>query len=97
MITKDLLKVAELVKPENYVSIRELQKSPTKTLSSWPLKIILSNWKPIWIFFSIDKFEQLQEEMELLHDEKYLKDIQEARAETEFVPAEEVWAKAWLN
>jgi hypothetical protein len=33
MTTKELLAITELVKPENYISIRELQKSPTKALS----------------------------------------------------------------
>jgi len=74
-----------------------LQKSSTKTLLSWLLKIILSNWQPIWVFFSIDEFEQLQEEMELLQDEKYLKDIQEARAETEEYSREDIVKMFNLN
>ncbi len=74
-----------------------MQKSSTKTLLSWLLKIILSNWQPIWVFFSIDEFEQLQEEMELLQDEKYLKDIQEARAETEEYSREDIVKMFNLN
>jgi len=96
MTTKELLAMVEVLKPENYVSIRELQKSPTKTLLNGDMKIVLNNWKPMWIFFTIDKFEQLKEDLELLQDEKYLKDIQEAREEKEFVSAEEVWEKAGL-
>ena len=81
MTTKELLAITELVKPENYISIRELQKSPTKTLSNGDMKVILNNWKPMGVFFSLDKFEDIKEDLELLQDEKYLKDIEEARNE----------------
>ena len=97
MTTKELLAVAELVKPENYVSIREIQRSPTKTLSDWQMKIILNNWKPMGVFFSVDKFEQLKEDLELLQNGKYLKDIEEARAETEEYSREDIVKMFNLN
>jgi len=97
MTTQEILAVANIIKPENFVSIRELQKSPTKTLSSWDMKIILNNWKPVWVFFSIDQFEQLLEDIELLQDEQYLKDIEEARKETEEYSRDDVIKMFGLN
>ena len=96
MTPKEFLMLARLLRPENYVSIRQLQKSPSKVLSEWEFKIVINNWKPIWIFLSLEEFEKILEEYELLQDEEYLKDIEEARAEKEFIPAEEVWKKAGL-
>ena len=96
MTIQKLLQLAELIKPENFVSVRELQKSPSKTLSGGDMKIILSNGKPLGLFLSIKKFEQLKEDLELLNDKEYLKDIEEARAEKELIPADKVWEKAGL-
>lgn len=97
MTKQEMFAIANIMKPENFVSIRELQKAPSKTLSSWDVKIILNNWKPMWVFFSVEKFEQLKEDLELFQDEKYLKDIQEAREEKEEYSREDVVKMFNLN
>ena len=89
--------LGRLLRPENYVSIRQLQKSPSKVLSEWEFKIVINNWKPIWIFLSLEEFEKILEEYELLQDEEYLKDIEEARAEKEFYTREDVVKMFNLN
>ncbi len=97
MTTKQLLAITSLLKPENYVSIRELQKSPTKSLQTSWFKIIVNNWKPMWLFLSMKEFEKMQEEMQLLQDKQYLKDIEEAREEKEEYSREHVVKMFDLN
>jgi PHD/YefM family antitoxin component YafN of YafNO toxin-antitoxin module len=83
------------LKKDNFVSIRELQKSPGKVLKSGGYKIILQNSKPIGMFISWEDWEELEEQLKLLENKEYLKEIEESR-KAQPIPAEEVWKEAGL-
>lgn len=91
MTTQDLVSMWRILKKENFVSIRDLQKSPTKSLTSvyWP-KVIINNWKPMWVYLDYDDYEELMEDLEALSSKNYLKKIEESR-KSELVSAEKVW------
>lgn len=80
MTTAEMISTAKIMKRENFISIRDLQKSPTKSLSSeWELKFIMNNWKPMWVYVDYSTWEDILEEMELLWNDEYIKKIEESR------------------
>jgi len=80
MTTKELLATARLMKKENFVSIKELQKSPTKSLSgNGDPKFIMNNWKPMWVYMDYTAWEDILEDMEALSSDNYIKMIEESR------------------
>ncbi len=91
MTTQELIGLSKFMKKENFVSIKELQKSPTKSLS-WndDIKFIMNNWKPMWVFVDYAMWEDILEDMEALSSEKYIKMVEESRKSAN-IPAEKVW------
>ncbi len=98
MTTQEMIATAKFMKRENFVSIKDLQKSPTKSLSwEWDLKFIMNNWKPMWVFLDYSAWEDILEDMEALSSEKYLKMIEESRKSDKSYSREEVINKFNLS
>ncbi len=96
MTTQEMISSAKIMRKENFISIKELQKSPTKSLEKWwELKFIMNNWKPMWVFLNYWAWEDLLEEIELLSNKNYLEMIEKAR-KSENIPAEKVWEELWI-
>ena len=91
MTTNEMIAVANVLRKENFVSIRDLQKSPTKSLTSTDgMKIIINNWKPMWVYIDYDDYEELMEDLQALSNPKYLEKIRKSR-DSGIVPAKKVW------
>jgi len=98
MTTQEMISSAKIMRKENFISIRDLQKSPTKSLSwEWDLKFIMNNWKPMWVFLDYSVWEDLLEEIELLSNDKYLKMIEKARKSDKSYSREEIIEKFNLS
>ena len=98
MTTQEMIATAKFMKRENFVSIKDLQKSPTKSLSwEWDLKFIMNNWKPIWVFVDYSAWEDILEDMEALSSEKYLKMIKESRKSDKSYSREDIINKFNLS
>ena len=96
MTTAEMIASSKIMKRENFVSIRELQKSPTKILSSdWDLKFIMNNGKPMWVYLNYETWEDFLEEMELLANDEYINMIEKSRNSKD-IPAELVWKNLWI-
>lgn len=94
MTTNQLFSLSSLIKPENFVSIKEIQKAPNKALD-W-FKIVTNNGKPKWFYFTTEDLEDLFEDLEAMNSEHYKQMIRESREDTTLIPAEEVWNKLWI-
>ena len=91
MTTAEMIATTKLLKRENYVSIRDLQKSPTKSLTnSDDIKFIMNNWKPMWVYVNYTMWEDLLEDMEALKSDAYIKKIEEARKSEKSYSRDEV-------
>jgi len=98
MTTAEMLSIARVLRKENFVSIRDLQKSPTKSLTSteW-MKFIINNWKPMGVYIDYSDWEELFEDLEALKSEKYLKKIEESRKDKNIYSREDVIKKFNLS
>ena len=67
---------------DRFVSIKEIQQSPTKTLTG--IKIVTNNGKFTGVFMSKEEWEDLMEDMEAMNSASYKKSIAEARKEKRY-------------
>ena len=81
MMTKKVDAVLELTKDKSFVSIREIQKSPSKALDGF--KIVLKNWKILGIYIPQSDLDEYAEDLKALSSPKYLDLITKARKEKE--------------
>ena len=80
MTTAEMIATSRIMKKDNFISIRDLQKSPTKSLSSeWELKFIMNNGKPMWVYLNYNTWEDILEEMEMLWSQSYIDMIKKSR------------------
>ena len=80
MTTAEMIATSRIMKKDNFISIRDLQKSPTKSLSSeWELKFIMNNGKPMWVYLNYNTWEDMLEEMEMLWSQSYIDMIKKSR------------------
>ena len=86
-----LTSTLQLTKNKNFVSIREVQTSPTRALNGF--KILLNNGKMQGIYIPQKMLEEYSEDMEALLSPKYLDLIVQARNEKKHVKADKVWEK----
>ena len=85
--------VSWFIQDDSFVSIREIQKSPSRALN-W-FKIILNNGKLQGIYIPQEDLDEYAEDLEALGSERYLHLIQQARSEkTE--KAESVRKSLWV-
>ncbi len=83
----------EMIRDKTFVSIREIQISPTKALDGF--KIILNNGKMQGVYIPQEELDEYVEDLQALGSEKYLKLIKESRT-SGTVAADEVWKDLWL-
>ena len=77
-----------MIRDKTFVSIRDIQKSPTRALDGF--KIILNNGKMQWIYIPQEEIEEYAEDIQALGSKEYLAMIAEARSGKK-VPAKKVW------
>ena len=83
----------EMIRDKTFVSIREIQRSPSKALDGF--KIILNNGKMQWVYIPQDELDEYVEDLQAMGSEKYKAMIKASRA-SGTVSAEEVWKHLWL-
>lgn len=84
----------ELTKNNSFVSIREVQTSPTRALN-W-FKVLLNNGKMQWIYIPQEMLDDYMEDIEAMISPKYIKLIDRARKEKTHIPADKVWKELWI-
>ncbi len=75
------LQLQDWLKTENFVSIKEIQKSPKMLLTGH--KIITTNGKPCGVVISMEELTHLFEDIQALQSPGYLAKIQKSREEVE--------------
>ncbi len=70
---------AQLVQDNAFVSIRDIQKSPTRALDGF--KIVMNNGKMQGVYIPQEELEEYAEDLEALGSASYLDLIQQARWE----------------
>ena len=68
----------EMIRDKTFVSIREIQISPTKALDGF--KIILNNGKMQGVYIPQDELDEYVEDLQAMASDDYLKAIKDARA-----------------
>lgn len=93
---QELAQATRIYNKDTFVSIWDVQKSPSTALKSenW-FKIILKNSKPAFVVFDYEEYEDMLEDNYAMHDEKYLKKIKESR-ESWRISSNEVYRKLWI-
>ncbi|MBU0627407.1 hypothetical protein KKG31_07590 [Patescibacteria group bacterium] len=81
----------QLTKNNSFVSIREVQTSPTRALNGF--KILLNNGKMQGVYIPQEMLDNYMEDLEAMSSPSYIKLIKEARKETKHIPAKKVWEK----
>lgn len=84
----------ELTKNKSFVSIREVQTSPTRALN-W-FKVLLNNGKMQGIYIPQEMLDEYMEDIQAMASPKYVKLIKEARNSNKHIPADKVWKELWI-
>lgn len=89
MTTATLSNFRRFVTADRFVSIRDIQKSPTQTLQ-W-IKIVMNGSKPKGIYMDMNEREDYLEDIEMIQSSSYKKAIAESRKSWTPIPADQVW------
>lgn len=84
----------QLTKNKNFVSIREVQTSPTRALNGF--KILLNNGKMQGVYIPQKMLEEYMEDLEALLSPAYLDLVKQARGEKKYTKADKVREKLWI-
>ena len=85
---KNMLQTLKMLKNEEIVNIKELQKSPSRYLKG--ITRILKGKKTIGFFLDVHIFSDLIEDLEAVNSSNYIKSIEEARKSKNLTPLSEV-------
>ena len=81
----------QLTRNNTFVSIREVQTSPTRALDGF--KILLNNGKMQGIYIPQEMLDEYMEDLEAMSSPEYINLIKKARKETKHIPAKKVREK----
>ncbi len=87
MTIKEIAQLSKFTLSDRFVSVRDIQKSPTKSLQ-W-VKIIMNGSKPQGIYMDIAHRDEYIEDLEMVHSDHYKKEIIDSRLSWQ-ISAEEV-------
>lgn len=84
----------QLTRNNTFVSVREVQTSPTRALDGF--KILLNNGKMQGVYIPQEMLDDYMEDIQAMSSPAYVKLIKQARSEKKLIPADKVWKKLWI-
>ena len=77
MTIQEVSLLSKYLTADKLVSIRDIQKSPTKALS-W-VKIVMNGKNAQWIYVDMDQWEDFLEDQEMMNSKNFKKNLEESR------------------